>query len=78
MSYPFLNTGIDYAGPYVVKCFKNRGMKTYKGYVAVFVCLSNKSILLEMVSDLTLEAFPAELRRFVARKGNCANMYSDI
>jgi len=57
MSYPFLNTGIDYAGPYYIKCSKSRGQKTYKGYIAVFVCMATKAIHLEVVSDLTSDAF---------------------
>jgi len=27
ISYPFLNTGIDYAGPYYIRWSKNRGQK---------------------------------------------------
>ncbi|XP_032569851.1 uncharacterized protein LOC116800206 [Drosophila sechellia] len=77
MTFPFLNTGIDYAGPYYVKCSKNRGQKTFKGYVAVFVCMATKAIHLEMVSDLTSDAFLAALRRFIARRGKCSNIYSD-
>jgi len=77
MSYPFLNTGIDYAGPYYIKCSKSRGQKTYKGYIAVFVCMATKAIHLEVVSDLTSDAFLAAIRRFIARRGKCAAIYSD-
>ncbi|XP_044571170.1 uncharacterized protein LOC123257198 [Drosophila ananassae] len=77
MSYPFFNTGIDYAGPYLIRCSKNRGQKTFKGYIAVFVCMATKAIHLEVVSDLTSDAFLAAFKRFLARRGKCANIYSD-
>ncbi|XP_044585962.1 uncharacterized protein LOC123266000 [Cotesia glomerata] len=35
----FLHTGLDYAGPITLKTFQGRGAKTYKGWIAVFVCM---------------------------------------
>jgi hypothetical protein len=43
----------------------------------MFVCLSTKAIHLELVSDLSIEAFLAAVRRFVARRGLCNNIYCD-
>nr|XP_041631965.1 uncharacterized protein LOC121502439 [Drosophila kikkawai]XP_041631966.1 uncharacterized protein LOC121502439 [Drosophila kikkawai] len=77
VAYPFLTTGIDYAGPYHIKCSKNRGQKTFKGYISMFVCMATKAIHLEVVSDLTSDAFLAALQRFIARRGKCTNIYSD-
>lgn len=34
---PFLNTGVDYAGPITLKTSRGRGAKTYKGYLVIFV-----------------------------------------
>ncbi|XP_017796728.1 PREDICTED: uncharacterized protein LOC108577997 [Habropoda laboriosa] len=48
-----------------------------KVYVAVFVCFAVKAVHLELVSNLTSEAFIAALRRFIARRGFCSNIYSD-
>ncbi|XP_069968405.1 uncharacterized protein [Bactrocera oleae] len=76
-SHPFYNTGVDYAGPFQIRCSKGRGQKSYKGYIAVFVCMATKAIHLETVSDLSTESFLAALRRFFARRGKSANMYSD-
>lgn len=76
-SPPFTHTGVDYAGPIQIRTTKGRGNKSYKGYISVFVCLATKAIHLEVVSDMSTEAFLAAFRRFVARRGHCAHMYSD-
>lgn len=72
--HPFLNTGVDYAGPFELKLTKNT---TVKSYAAIFVCLSTKATHIEIVSNLTSEAFIAALIRFFSRRGNCLNLYSD-
>jgi len=33
MAHPFLNTGVDYDGPYQIRSSKNRSQKSYKGYM---------------------------------------------
>lgn len=76
-SAPFTNTGIDYAGPFAVRVSKGRGNKSYKGYVALFICFSTKAIHLELVSELTTAAFLAAFRRFTSRRGTPLNIYSD-
>ncbi|XP_029172208.1 uncharacterized protein LOC114941390 [Nylanderia fulva] len=74
---PFLSTGLDYAGPILLRTSKGRGHRAHKGYIAVFVCFWSKAIHLEVVSDYTSEAFIAALRRFISRRGLCAEIYSD-
>lgn len=74
---PFLNCGIDYAGPINIKTSKGRGHKSTKGYIALFICLATKAIHIELVSDLTAEGFIAAYRRFAARRGAVSNIYSD-
>lgn len=74
---PFLNCGVDYCGPVYVKSSNFRGNKLMKSYIAVFVCFSTKAIHLELVGDLTTESFLGCLKRFMARRGKCANIYSD-
>nr|XP_012235935.1 PREDICTED: uncharacterized protein LOC105680081 [Linepithema humile] len=77
-SRPFTVTGIDYAGPFQMKESRRRGrVHVAKAYVAVFVCFSTRTVHLELVTALTTEAFLAALRRFVARKGICSQLYSD-
>nr|XP_031842135.1 uncharacterized protein LOC116431199 [Nomia melanderi] len=76
-SRPFTNTGVDYCGPFYIKERKKQNRTRVKVYVAVFVCLAVKAIHLELVSDLTTEAFIAALRRFIARRGFCKRIHSD-
>ena len=75
--YPFQNTGIDYAGPFQIRCSKGRGQKSYKGYICLFVCMATKAIHLEAVSDLSSDKFLEALRRFFARRGKSEHLYSD-
>jgi hypothetical protein len=76
-SHPFTNTGIDYAGPIKISTTRGRGQRSYKGYISVFVCLSTKAVHLEVVSDMSTDAFIAAFKRFTARRGQCNNVYSD-
>lgn len=73
----FLNTGVDFAGPFMLKAHAGRTNKVVKSYVALFVCFSTKAIHLELVSDLTAVAFLAAFKRFVSRRGRCQQLYSD-
>lgn len=76
-SRPFSHTGVDYYGPFDIKQHKGRNAKSTKCYIAVFICLAVKAIHLELVSDLTTEAFLAAFRRFSSRRGHCSDIYSD-
>lgn len=74
---PFLHTGVDNAGPIQLRTTKGRGHRSYKAFVAIFVCLASRAVHLEVVSDYTAEAFLAALRRFVSRRGLCRSLQSD-
>ncbi|XP_071051336.1 uncharacterized protein [Onthophagus taurus] len=74
---PFHTTGVDYAGPFLLKNKRGRGAKTSKCYICLFVCFVTRAIHLELVSELTSEAFLSALRRFAARRGKPQKMYSD-
>lgn len=73
----FLHTGLDYAGPFLVRTSKGRGHKAHKAYLALFVCMSTRAVHLELVSDYTTDAFFAACRRFIARRGLPSDIYSD-
>ncbi|KAJ8705149.1 hypothetical protein PYW07_010976 [Mythimna separata] len=74
---PFLHSGVDYAGPINIRTTKGRGHRSYKGYICLFVCMSTRAIHLEVVSDMSTQAFLAAFRRFVSRRGHCAKIWSD-
>ncbi|XP_012285896.1 uncharacterized protein LOC105702705 [Orussus abietinus] len=67
---PFLRAGVDYAGPINLRLAKGRGQKTYKGYIALFICLVTKAIHIEVVSDYTSQAFIAAFKRFTYRRAS--------
>lgn len=73
----FLNSGVDYCGPFTKKVGNVRSKKTMKAYLALFVCFATKAVHIETVSNLTTEAFLAALKRFIARRGKVCNLYSD-
>nr|XP_033320862.1 uncharacterized protein LOC117217401 [Megalopta genalis] len=74
---PFYNCGVDYCGPFYIKERRFRNGTKLKIYVAVFICLATKAVHLEVASDMTTEAFIAALKRLIARRGICRNIYSD-
>ncbi|XP_055916090.1 uncharacterized protein LOC129948955 [Eupeodes corollae] len=76
-SFAFDQTGCDYAGPITLRLARGRNPKFVKGYFAIFVCMTTKALHLEVVSDLSTDAFLAALRRFIARRGKCSIIYSD-
>ncbi|GBO34381.1 hypothetical protein AVEN_174602-1 [Araneus ventricosus] len=77
VSAPFSNTGVDFAGPFLIKYKGQRKGTLHKVYVAIFVCMSTKAVHIEMVTDLTSEAFISTLKRFFARRGKCSTLFSD-
>lgn len=69
--------GVDYMGPLTIKDRKGRGAKFSKCYVSVFVCFATKAIHLELVTELTSQAFIMAFRRFVSRRGKPSHVYCD-
>lgn len=76
-AFPFYEVGCDYAGPIMYKQHNGRKSPIAKAYVAVFICLVTKAVHLELVTDLSADAFMAALDRFVARRGVCGHIHSD-
>ncbi|XP_049301625.1 uncharacterized protein LOC125775149 [Anopheles funestus] len=74
----FHHTGIDFAGPFGVKSYTSgRKPLITKAYVCLFVCMSTRAIHIELVSDLSTDAFLAALRRFISRRGLPGRIFSD-
>ncbi|UYV82903.1 hypothetical protein LAZ67_22001336 [Cordylochernes scorpioides] len=74
---PFTKTGIDFAGPVIVKTSNLRNARCDKAYIALFICMFSKAIHIELISNLTTEAFLAALRRFIGRRGRPAEINTD-
>lgn len=78
ISHPFQHTGLDYAGPIHILPRRRPGRPTLiKGYICVFICLSTKAMHLELVGDLSSTSFLAALDRFISRRGQPSDIYSD-
>ena len=76
-NYVFLHTGVDFAGPFMIRKGHTRRPVEIKAHLAVFVCFCTKAVHLELVSDQTKEAFIAALDQFVSRRGLPLHVYSD-
>ena len=70
-------TGVDYAGPIMIKQGTVRRPTIVKVYVSVFVSLTVKAVHLELISDFTTEAFLRALRRFIAQCRKPAILWND-
>ncbi|GFV34687.1 integrase catalytic domain-containing protein [Trichonephila clavipes] len=75
--YPFNCSGVDFCGPFMIRYKNQRKGIVHKIYICVFVCFVSKAIHIEIVSDLTSDAFIATLKRFFSSRGKCAKLYSD-
>ncbi|XP_055306820.1 uncharacterized protein LOC129571075, partial [Sitodiplosis mosellana] len=74
---PFTNVAVDYTGANPYKTAKGRAGKISKAYISIFVCMATKALHIELVSDLTADAFIAAVRRLVARRGMIKSFNSD-
>ena len=75
---PFVNIGIDFAGPFLVKAnLTSRSEAKLKAYICLFVCASSRAIHLEMTLDLVTDSFVEALRRFIAIRGVPSVICSD-
>lgn len=72
----FFNSGVDVCGPVHIH-FKIRGKVPVKAYIVIFVCFTTKAVHIELASDLSTAAFIAALKRFIGRRGICANLFCD-
>ncbi|XP_033213946.1 uncharacterized protein LOC117171010 [Belonocnema kinseyi] len=73
----FLNIGVDYCGAFYIKEKRFRNRNKIKVYVAIYICMSTKAVHLELVSDLTTDAFIASLKPLFSRRGKSRTTHSD-
>ncbi|XP_043505316.1 uncharacterized protein LOC122526172 [Polistes fuscatus] len=73
----FSHIGVDFFGPLYAKEKKYRNQGRVKIYGCIFVCMCIKAVHIELVSDLSTDAFLAAFRRFTGRRAIPAHVYSD-
>lgn len=73
MTPPFTYCGIDCFGPFYVK----EARKELKKYGLLFTCMCSRAIHVEMLDDLTTDAFINALRAFIAIRGNVRQLRCD-
>ncbi|XP_015189653.1 PREDICTED: uncharacterized protein LOC107073478 [Polistes dominula] len=73
----FSHVGVDFFGPIYAKEKKHRNKGRVKIYGCIFICMTIKAVHIELVSDLTTDAFLAAFRRFVSRRAVPTHIYSD-
>ena len=70
---PFSRVGVDYFGPFMIK----RARSELKRYGCLFTCLATRAIHLEVSNTLNTDSFINALQRFIARRGEPAEIRSD-
>ncbi|XP_051939800.1 uncharacterized protein LOC127612976 [Hippocampus zosterae] len=70
---PFAYCGMDCFGPFHTK----QGRKEQKRYGLLFTCLCSRAVHIEMLEDMTTDAFINALRCFVAIRGAVRHIRSD-
>ncbi|KAL0803272.1 hypothetical protein ABMA28_017250 [Loxostege sticticalis] len=70
---PFTHTGVDYFGPMLVKI----GRRQEKRWGVIYTCLVVRAVYVDLVADLTASSAILSLRRFIARRGCPAVIFSD-
>ncbi|XP_062600914.1 uncharacterized protein LOC134262527 [Saccostrea cucullata] len=72
-SLPFTYCGMDCFGPFIVK----QGRKEIKRYGLLFTCMCSRAIHIEMLDDMSTDAFINGLRCFIAIRGTVRQLRSD-
>ena len=67
--FPFSHVGVDFAGPIYVKSVAKGQTEMTKAYIALYTCASTRAVNLELVPNLTADAFIRSFRRFISRRG---------
>lgn len=70
-------SAVDFAGPYTIRVQHLRRLTPVKAYLCLFICFASKAVHLELVSDLSSDAFIAALTRFISRRGLVTDLHSD-
>ena len=74
---PFYTVGVDLAGPFLCHRGNPRKPTTIKTYSCVFVCFTTRAVHLELLSDMSTQAFLAGFSRFCSRRGVPSVVFSN-
>ena len=72
--FPFINSGVDFFGPFYTEDTK-RNLEEHYG--SIFTCLITRAVHLESCPDLNTGAFLNAFRRFTRRRCQPELLYSD-
>ena len=70
-------TGVDFAGPLIIKPDNQQAGENSKVYICLFTCATTRAVHLELVRDCHASTFLLALRRFFSRRTTPTVMYSD-
>ena len=73
VSAPFTYVGMDCFGPFATV----QGRKQFKRYGLIFTCMCTRGVHIEMIDDMTSDAFINGLRCFIAVRGYVAEIRCD-
>uniref|UniRef100_A0A1B0C9K2 Uncharacterized protein n=1 Tax=Lutzomyia longipalpis TaxID=7200 RepID=A0A1B0C9K2_LUTLO len=71
--FVFVNTGMDYFGPFNVAV----GRRREKRWGVIFTCLASRAVHLEIAHSLTTSSAIMAIRRFMDRRGPIEKIYCD-
>lgn len=70
---PFTYVGVDYFGPLEI----NVGRSIAKRWAVLFTCLTVRAVYMEVAHSLSSQSCIMAIRRFIARRGAPAEVYTD-
>lgn len=74
---PFQTIGIDFTAHLIVRSSNRKNTHKKKVYVTIFICFVSKAVHLEIVENLTTQAFLEAFERFSARRGLPSAVFTD-
>ena len=67
--FAFSSIGVDFAGPIYVKDVYNKSSVMNKAYIVLYTCASSRAVHLDLVPNMSTQAFVRSFKRFTARRG---------
>lgn len=77
MVRPFYHTAADFCGPFLVHEGTRPRARVIKVWVCLFTCMSVRATHLEVVHEMSAEAFLAGLDRMTSRRGLMSHLFTD-